>query len=126
MAECLCYTCVVAECDKDCCDRCRAFGLEIEMDEIKHRQGFYDGSKFVDFAHRDGIVRGFDYAIWHLKQTKAQHNFGKENRASLELAIKYLLSRVAREVESANEWLQQEDPTNRKITSIYLENDNNV
>ena len=90
------------------------------MEDVKYSQGHYDGSQFVDYAHRSGIVSGLDKAIWCLKRTKAQHNFGKENRAALELAIKYLLERVADEVEFSNEWLQEEDPSNQRLKSMWL------
>jgi hypothetical protein len=104
----------------ECCARCIAYGFEVAMDEDKIRKGFYQGSQFVDFAFRDGIVSGLDKAIWHLKRTKAAHHFGKENRASLELAINYLLQRVADELEFSNEWLQEEDPNNQKLKSIWI------
>jgi hypothetical protein len=109
----------------ECCARCIAYGFEVAMDEDKIRKGFYEGSQFVDFAHRDGIVHGMDLVYMMLKSNYPKAFASTKQKTLYDSVMHKLLMKIQRTVDEANEWLQEEDPTNRKIESVWLREHNN-
>jgi hypothetical protein len=90
------------------------------MDDEKQRNGFHEGSQFVDYAYRDGKISGLDMAYTILKARKSKRNRTPLEREVVAGLMDELLNYIALTVNHYNEWLQEEDSKNRTIESIWL------
>ena len=112
----------MSKCGQDCCDRCVAFGMDINNTKHLLQKAYDDGSEWgsnhADIAHRQGTIWGIDWMLMLLKNTMRQHRWTKPQRDSVKFTIKLIEEIQEDMVVSANKYmLENYGPGNEVWTS---------